>query len=169
MNETIDAARVPILDDARIRRKLLRMAWQIWEHNSGSDAVTLVGIADNGTFFAEKLAAHLRDMSPLRVSILRLDLDKRAPMQSPVVLSGPIEDASLVLVDDVANSGRTLLYALRPLMEASPDKILIAVLLERKHKSFPVAPDIIGQSVATTLQEHIQVSISGNRIEAFLS
>lgn len=168
MNESTSAARVPILDDARIRRKLLRMAWQIWEHNSDRDSVTLVGIADNGTFFAGKLAEHLRAISPLRVSILRLDLDKRSPMSAPTALSGGIQDASLVLVDDVANSGRTLLYALRPLMEAQPEKILIAVLVERKHKFFPVAPDIIGQSVATTLQEHIQVSISEDRIEAYL-
>lgn len=168
MNDTNGAARVPILDDARIRRKLQRMAWQIWEHNSGRDAITLVGIADNGTFFAEELAAQLRGISPLRVSILRLDLDKRQPLASPITLSGEIKDRSLVLVDDVANSGRTLLYALRPLMETAPEKILIAVLVERKHKSFPVAPDIIGQSVATTLQEQILVSISESRIEAYL-
>lgn len=166
MNET--TARVPILGDALIRRKLLRMAWQIWEHNSEREAISLIGISDNGSFVAEQLAEHLKAISPLQVHILRLDMDKESPMQAGITLSSAIQDKSLVLVDDVANSGRTLLYALRPLMEAAPEKILIAVLVERKHKSFPVAPDIIGQSVATTLQEHIIVSRTSDRIEAFL-
>jgi len=168
MNATTTAARVPILDKARIERKLLRMAWQIWEHNSNRQAITLIGIADNGVHLAEQLAAHLKAISPLQVSTLRLDIDKRAPSDSPIKLSGPINDASLVLVDDVANSGKTLLYALKPLTEAKPEKILIAVLVERKHKSFPVAPDIIGQRVATTLQENIIVAIQNNEITAYL-
>lgn len=165
---TIQAARVLILDRARIERKLLRMAWQIWEHNSGRDAVTLIGIADNGVHLAERLAEHLKAISPLAVSILRLDIDKRKPLDSAIRLSAAIKDKSLVLVDDVANSGKTLLYALKPLMEATPEKILITVLVERKHKSYPVAPDIIGQRVATTLQENIIVSIEGENIEAYL-
>jgi pyrimidine operon attenuation protein/uracil phosphoribosyltransferase len=167
MNAT-PTARVPILNKAQIERKLLRMAWQIWEHNSNREAVTLIGITNNGEHLARKLADHLGAICPLRVTILRLDMDKRAPMEEPIRLTGQVEDASLVLVDDVANSGRTLLYALRPLMDTRPEKILIAVLVERKHKSFPVAPDIIGQSIATTLQEHILVSIEGDNIEAYL-
>lgn len=168
MNATTSKARIPILDKARIDRKLLRMAWQIWEHNSNQDAVTLIGIADNGFYLAERLAAHLNAICPLRISILRLDLNKRAPLETSIHLSGAITDSSLVLVDDVANSGKTLLYALKPLIDASPEQILIAVLVERKHKSFPVAPDIIGQRVATTLQENILVTIEGDNIAAYL-
>jgi pyrimidine operon attenuation protein/uracil phosphoribosyltransferase len=168
MNATTQATRVVILDKARIERKLLRMAWQLWEHNSNRNAVTLIGIADNGVNLAERLAGHLKAISTLSVSILRLDLDKKSPSASAIQLSAPIKDASLVLVDDVANSGKTLLYALKPLMEAAPEKVLIAVLVERKHKSYPVAPDIIGQRVATTLQENILVSIEGDNIEAYL-
>src|SRR4051812_28632175 len=115
MNAT--ASRVLILDGQRIERKLLRMAWQIWEYNSNRAAVTLIGIAGSGESIAEKLAAHLRDISPLAVTVLRLELSKKSPVQSPVTLSGPITDSAVVLVDDVANSGRTLLYALRPLMD----------------------------------------------------
>ncbi|MBS1616760.1 MAG: phosphoribosyltransferase [Bacteroidetes bacterium] len=166
MNET--TARVPILSDALIRRKLRRMAWQIWEHNSERASITLIGISDNGSFVAEKLAEHLNAIAPIQVRLLRLDINPAAPIPNGIRLSGTIEDPSLVLVDDVANTGRTLLYALRPLMEAQPEKILIAVLVERKHKSFPVAPDIIGQSVATTLQEHIHVSRKDGLIEAYL-
>lgn len=168
MNPTISGTRVPIMDKGRIERKLLRMAWQILEHNSDQESISLIGIADNGMHLAARLAQHLEAIGRLRVNTLRLDLNKRSPSDSPIVLSQEIRDKSLVLVDDVANSGKTLLYALKPLMESVPERILIAVLVERKHKSFPVAPDIIGQRVATTLQEHILVTIEGGEIAAYL-
>lgn len=72
----------------------------------------------------------------------------------------------MVLVDDVTNSGRTLLYAMRPLLDFNLKKIMIAVLVDRKHKSFPVSPDIVGHSIATTLQEHIEVECKGEEIMA---
>ena len=162
------ASRVLILDSQRIERKLLRMAWQIWEHNSNRSSITLIGIAESGEAIAQKLAAHLRDISPLKVTVLRLELSKKDPVHSPVTLSGAIVDSSIVLVDDVANSGRTLLYALKPVLEAAPEKILISVLVNRKHKSFPVNPDIIGHQVATTLQENIIVSIEDGAMAAYL-
>src|SRR5438045_3814574 len=112
MNVNTSATRVLILDNARIERKLLRMAWQIWEHNSSRESVTLIGIAGNGTHLAETLAGHLRSICPLRVSVVSLTMNKRAPMDSPIQMSDALKDGSLVLVDDVANSGKTLLYAL---------------------------------------------------------
>lgn len=160
--------RVLLLDARRIERKLLRMAWQIWEHNSDRDAVTLVGIAEGGAIIADKLAGHLRVISDLTITVRRLELSKRSPLQSPVTIDGDIPDDSVVLVDDVANSGRTLLYALRPIMDAGPDKILIAVLVNRKHKSFPINADIIGHQVATTLQENIIVSFGEDGMSAHL-
>ncbi len=166
MNAT--GSRVLILDAQRIERKLLRMAWQIWEHNSHQSSVTLIGIAGSGAEVARKLAAHLRDISPLHVTVLELELSKKAPLEAAIILSGPINDSSLVLVDDVANSGRTLLYALKPIMDAAPEKILIAVLVDRKHKSFPVNPDIIGHQVATTLQENIIVTLDQGLMAAYL-
>lgn len=168
MNAATGAPRVPIIEVSRVERMLLRMAWQIWEHNSSRHTVTLVGIADNGEHIARRLAAHLQSICPLKVTTLRLDMNKREPLESRITLSQPVSDSSIVLVDDVANSGKTLMYALRPLMEATPEKILIAVLVDRKHKSFPVAPDIIGQRVATTLQENILVTIEGDTIAAYL-
>lgn len=163
-----NASRVLILDGQRIERKLARMAWQIWEHNSHRSSVTLVGIAENGISIAQKLAAQLRQISSLQVTVRALTLSKKNPLGSPVTVDGTIDDASVVLVDDVANSGRTLLYALKPILETAPEKVLIAVLLDRKHKSFPVSPDIIGHQLATTLQEHIIVQVDEQGMSAFL-
>ena len=162
------ASRVLILDTQRIERKILRMAWQIWEHNSNRQSLTLIGIAGSGEAIADKLAGHLRDISSLAVTVLKLELSKKDPVQSPVTVSDEIRDDSVVLVDDVANSGRTLLYALKPVMDAGPKQILISVLVNRKHKSFPVSPDIIGHQVATTLQENIVVSQENGKMVAYL-
>jgi len=164
----VTASRVLLLDSNRIRRKILRMAWQIWEYNSDRSSICLIGIAEGGYAIAQLLADHLSAISPLKVNILRLEMSKRAPVDTPIKLSGPIEDSSLVLVDDVANSGRTLLYALQPLMKAAPEKVLIAVLVDRKHKSFPLSPDIIGHQVATTIQENISVQFDQGQINAYL-
>ena len=161
-------SRILILDEERIARKIVRMAWQIFEHNSSRASVTLIGIADGGAIIAQKLAGHLRDISPLAVTVARLDLDKKSPAGKIANVNGPVDDKSIVLVDDVANSGRTLLYALQALLDKAPEQILIAVLVDRKHKSFPITPDIIGHQVATTIQGNIVVQLDGGGMKAFL-
>lgn len=166
MNGTV--AHVLLLDHERITRKLLRMAWQIWEHNSDESGVTLVGIASGGYEIAQKLAEELNKISPLNIHVVRLEMDKKNPTHSEISLDSAIANKSVVLIDDVANSGKTLLYALHPILLTEPDKVLIAVLVNRKHKVYPVTPDIIGQEVATTLQEHIEVSFENGKIQAFL-
>ena len=75
-----------------------------------------------------------------------------------------LDGKSIIVVDDVANSGRTLLYALNPFLNVIAKKIQIAVLLDRKHKSYPVSADYIGTSLATTYQEHISVEVKSGKV-----
>lgn len=157
---------VLILDKQRIAHKLQRMAYQVWEHNSNEKAITLLGIEGSGLAVAENLAVRIREISSLNVEVLSLKLNKRKPLENPASISHNLTGKSVVLVDDVANSGKTLLYALRPVLDYDTAKILIAVLVDRKHKSFPVSPDIVGHSIATTLQEHIEVETDGSEITA---
>ncbi len=70
----------------------------------------------------------------------------------------------IIVVDDVSNSGKTLLYALKPFINSHPKKIQILVLVERTHTSFPVRPDYVGLSIATTIQEHIFVEVNGEEV-----
>lgn len=156
--------RILILDQQRIDLKLQRMAFQIWEHNSDVPAVTLIGIESGGATVAQSLGERLRRISPLDVTVRTIKMNKKDPLVTPLVLSDDLNGQNIVLVDDVANSGKTLLYALRPLLEFRLNKIMIAVLVDRKHKTFPVTPDIIGHSVATTLQEHIVVELDGDTV-----
>jgi len=158
--------RILILDQERIQWKLQRMAYQIWEHNSHETEVTLIGIDGSGLAVAQNIAARLRDISPLQVHVLSLKMNKRKPLEQEVVINENLTGRSVVLVDDVANSGKTLLYALKPVLDFDAKRIMIAVLVDRKHKSYPVSPDIVGHSIATTVHEHIEVETNGEVISA---
>jgi pyrimidine operon attenuation protein/uracil phosphoribosyltransferase len=96
--------------------------------------------------------------------MISISLDKKEPKE--VVLSKQIDfnNRVIIIIDDVANSGRTLLYALKPFLAFQPKKIQALVLLGRSHNSFPVYPDYVGLSVATTLQEHIYVEVSEDKV-----
>jgi pyrimidine operon attenuation protein/uracil phosphoribosyltransferase len=106
----------------------------------------------------------LSGVSELKTVLISIDLDKRAPKE--VVLSQKIDfnDKVIIVIDDVANSGRTLLYAMKPFLEFQPKKIQALVLVARSHNSFPVHPDYVGLSIATTLQEHIYVEVSKDMV-----
>jgi len=162
----MDKQRVLILDKERIDRKLQRMAYELWESNSNETAVTLIGIEGSGLAVAQSLASRLQAISPLQVFVLSMKLNKRKPLAEEVKIDEDLNGRSVILVDDVANSGKTLLYAMKPVLNSEPKHIMIAVLVDRKHKSFPVSPDIVGHTVATTMQEHIEVETNGSEILA---
>lgn len=162
----MEKQRILILDKERIAWKLQRMAYEVWEHNSNEKSVTLVGIQDSGLAIAKNLANKLQEISSLEVDVISVKMNKKQPLKNDIAIDKDLSGRSVVLVDDVANSGKTLLYALKPLLEFEMKKILIAVLVDRKHKSYPISPDIVGHSVATTLQEHIEVETSGETITA---
>jgi pyrimidine operon attenuation protein/uracil phosphoribosyltransferase len=156
--------RILILDRERINWKLQRMAFQIWEHNSSATQITLIGIEQAGASVARSLGERLRQISPLEVVVHSLKVNKKDPLATPITISEDLNGKNIVLVDDVANSGKTLLYALRPVLDFRPAKVMIAVLVDREHKAFPVTPDIIGHSIATTLQENIVVELDGDTV-----
>jgi pyrimidine operon attenuation protein/uracil phosphoribosyltransferase len=158
--------KVLILDQKQIDRKLQRMAFEIWEQNSSEQEVTLIGIEGAGKVLAKNLAKRLKEIAPISVKLFTISLNKKSPLNEAIVLSEQSISNSVVLIDDVANSGKTLLYALKPLLDLQVLKITIAVLVDRKHKSFPIQPDIVGHSIATTLQNHIEVVCEDDEIVA---
>lgn len=155
-----------ILDKERINWKLQRMAYEIWEHFSNEKSVTLVCIEGGGVVVAKSLVKRLNEIGSLKTDLITLKLNKRNPLASEITINEDLNGKSLVLVDDVANSGKTLLYALAPILKYEPKKVIIAVLVDRRHKSFPITPDIVGHSVSTTLQEHIEVETEGDQVTA---
>lgn len=155
-----------ILGAEQIEWKLQRMAYQIWEQNIDQKELTIIGIANNGLVLAQNIAAKLRKISPLDINIIELVLNKVAPLTNMPVITEDLNGKSVVIIDDVASSGKVLLYALRPVLQYMPSKIILAVLVDRKHKSYPVYPEIVGHSLSTTLQENIRCESDGTTIKA---
>jgi pyrimidine operon attenuation protein/uracil phosphoribosyltransferase len=91
-------------------------------------------------------------------------LDKKEPKEVTVSRAMDFTGKVIIVVDDVANSGRTLLYAMKPFLDFLPKKIQALVLVARSHNSFPVHPDYVGLSIATTLQEHIYVEVGKGKV-----
>ena len=152
MSETI------LLNSDAIRSKLNRIAIEIIENNFKEQEIVLLGIYERGALIAEFLAQEIKK-EQVNVSVGYIHIDKLNPLKHPINLNfeGSLNNKVIVLVDDVANSGATLFYAFQPLINLEFKKLQIAVLVDRQHKKFPIAPDYIGISVSTTLQEMIYV------------
>lgn len=97
--------------------------------------------------------------------MISVSLDKKNPKEVKVNRQLDYQNQVIILIDDVSNSGKTLLFAIKPFLDSSPKKIQALVLVERSHKAFPVKPDYVGLSVSTTLQEHIYVEVENGRVK----
>lgn len=153
-----------ILSKEVVAKKLRRMAFEILENNTGEKEIILAGIRESGSVVAKVMQNMLGEISSIKTELITITLDKKQP--SEVSLSKKIDfnNKVIIVVDDVSNSGKTLLYALKPFIDSSPKKIQTLILVERTHTSFPVRPDYVGLSIATTIQDHIFVEVEGEEI-----
>jgi pyrimidine operon attenuation protein/uracil phosphoribosyltransferase len=155
-----------ILNKQLAIQKLNRMALELAETLSEDLApLIIIGIRNSGTVIAEKLGKFLAGYIKNEIEIISVTMDKSHPSTVTLSKSMDFNNVHVVFVDDVTNSGRTLLYALKPLLDFYPKSIQTLVLVERMHKLFPVKPDYVGLSIATTLQEHIHVEVINGEIE----
>ncbi len=155
-----------ILDDRRIRQKIKRLAIEILEHHFGEPELILAGLNNNGVGFAQLLLAELLPIAPsdMTVTLTRIRLNPANPLEYDPYIEMPAEslrEKSIIIVDDVANTGRTIFYAVQPLLGVLPRQVEVAVLVDRKHKSFPIKADYVGLSLYTTLKDDIEVQIRG--------
>ena len=149
-----------VLDQRQINQKVKRLAYEILEHNFKEKELIFIGINNRGSQFAKMLVDELTNLTKIKLSQTRLQISPAAPLESDIVLDKPIHELknkAIILVDDVANTGRTIFYAFKPLLEILPKKVEVAVLVDRKHKSFPVKVDYRGLTLATTFDENIDV------------
>lgn len=158
--------RVLILDKERIEFKLRRMAYEIWERNSDEKEIIVIGIENAGSIVAHNLVAILKKIAPIKIKAISVAINKKSPLDFVFAMDENLNGKTVVMVDDVANSGKTLMYALNGILSYDLKKIMVAVLVDRKHKSFPIAADIVGHTVATTLQDHIEVETTGKKVTA---
>jgi pyrimidine operon attenuation protein/uracil phosphoribosyltransferase len=151
-------------------RKIQRMAYEIVERNSNEKEIIVAGIKESGLIIANLLKGFLKEIFNGEIIILEITIDKKDPKKVSFSPETDFENKIVIVVDDVSNTGKTLLYSLKPLLNFYPEKIQTLVLVERSHKEFPVSPDYVGLSVSTALSEKIIVEteageIAGARIE----
>lgn len=159
-----------ILTNTQIQHKIKRIAYQIYEANFTSTTLVLAGIADNGFILAKKLQVVLEEISPLKIVLCEVKIDKKKPL-NPVTTTlntADYKNASLVLVDDVLSSGTTLMYAVKHFLEVPLKQFKTAVLVDRNHKKYPVKADFKGVSLSTSLKEHVQVSFKDKEAKAYM-
>jgi len=148
-----------ILSHQEIEHKIRRIAYQIYETFVDEDTVVIAGIVSNGYALAEKIAAKLEQISDLKILLCEVHVDKQNP-QAPIATSlqkSEYQNKGLVLVDDVLNSGTTLVYGVKHFLDVPLTKFKTAVLVDRNHKKYPVKADFKGISLSTSSLEHVKV------------
>jgi pyrimidine operon attenuation protein/uracil phosphoribosyltransferase len=161
-----------ILDSDRVHQKLRRMALEIYERTSSHEKIVIVGILTSGFQIARILESYLSEFSGNVHEVYSLKINKVNPIEFPAETNLPdsiLSGATLILVDDVQNSGKTMIYAIRRFLDFPVRAVQTCVLVDREHPDFPVRSDYVGISLSTTLQEHISVEVNDNTIEVFLS
>ncbi|HKL02343.1 MAG TPA: phosphoribosyltransferase family protein [Cryomorphaceae bacterium] len=162
--------RTLVLDHQTIDQKLRRIAYQIYEYNYREEEIVLVAIEKQGVELANRIKPILEEISGKKFTMLRLKVDKKNPLKTPELNeSGDVmNDRSVILVDDVLNSGRTLMYGARYILEFPVKKLTTAVLVDRRHRRFPIKADFAGLTLSTTLQDHISVVFKKGKDAVYL-
>lgn len=151
--------------------RIRRIAFQIHESNTDVDEIVVAGIMSSGFKLAEEIARVLTEITPIKVVCCQVNINKKVPLEpiSTSLKASDYRDKSLVLIDDVLNSGKTLMYGVRHFLEVPLKRFKTAVLIDRNHKNYPVKADFKGLSLSTSLHEHVEVIHSDKGFEAYLT
>jgi pyrimidine operon attenuation protein/uracil phosphoribosyltransferase len=160
-----------VLDHDDLRRTLVRIAHEIVEKNPGGESLAVVGIHTRGAFLAKRVHALVGELSgadipfgDLDISFYRDDVDARTPAAQPVVhashLDFELAGRTVALVDDVLFTGRTARAAIEALFDyGRPDRVQLAVLVDRGHRELPIRPDYVGKNLPTARDERVYVRL----------
>jgi pyrimidine operon attenuation protein / uracil phosphoribosyltransferase len=151
-----------ILDNLQIKRKIKRMAFEIAESNFENHKIYFLGINNNGYNYASMLMKALKKISDKELILARLNLKPQNPIENDISLDidkTKLNGHAVIVVDDVANTGRSLFYAMKVIMDILPVKVETAVLVDRMHKQFPVNINYVGLTFATTIHDNIKVNL----------
>ena len=160
-----------LLNHEQIQQKINRMAYQLFENNFTETEIVLAGIEQRGNVLAQRIQIALSKFSKQKVTLLSIVVEKDTPyqtFQNTEIAKDIFENKVVIVVDDVLNSGKTLIYGVNQFLHAPVKKISTLVLIDRNHKCFPVNADYVGLSLATTLKQNIRVVFSDTNDEVFL-
>ena len=164
-----------LLDEEQLRRTLSRIAHEIIERNDDLDAVALVGIHTRGVPIAQRLRRLVEERSGVELELGQLDITfhrddvhvragnaprRPQPLVRDTKLEFELESRTVILVDDVLSTGRTIRAAIDALIEfGRPDRVQLAVLVDRGHRELPIRPDYVGKNLPTSRGDHIHVEL----------
>jgi len=160
-----------ILDNKKIKKILTRIAYQIVEINLNESEIFLVGVQKNGFEIAQLINSELEKISKLKTNVFSISIDKKKPnkkIYSDLNLE-LISNKNIILVDDVLNTGKTLIHAVKYLLNSTLTKLITVVLIDRNHKIFPIKVDIKGTSISTTIDQRIDVIAENGNLRALIS
>ena len=159
-----------ILDFKLIKKKIRRISLQIIEANPNDDEIIVAGIENNGYIIAKKICDEIKKISDKKIQLCSIKIDKKNPRKeiTTSIVEEQYKNKSVVIVDDVLNSGSTLMYAVKYFLDTKLKKLKTAVLVDRNHKKYPIKADYKGLSLSTSIQNHVEVSIDDNEINAYL-
>ena len=160
-----------ILDKEEIQEKIKRISYEIYEENFDDKSILVCGIEKNGSIIAKKIIKELESICDINIEFISINLNKKKPLNTVEIKSSKnnIKNKSIVLIDDVSNTGKTLIYVIKELIKFEPKKINTAVLVNRDHTLFPIKINFIGLSLSTSIKSHIEVSLDNKDIGAYLT
>lgn len=160
----MSAVQTVVLNETQINQKIDRLAFQIYENHYSEDEIIIGGIAGTGFKLAELLCERLAKFDDLKIRLVPVHVDKTNPYGADPIVDlerEDVEDKVVILVDDVLNSGKTLIYGIKYFLKVKLKALRTVALVDRDHKRFPVKADYVGLHLSTTLQEHVNVVLDG--------
>ena len=162
-----------VLDNKKTEQIIKRIAYQLYEDFIDEDEIAMVGIKDNGFLFAELLAKELNSLSTKNNTVLLayIEIDKVNPTGNEMKLSIDkelLKEKNVIIVDDVLNSGNTLMHVASFVMKENVKLMRTVSLVDRRHRKFPIRADYVGLTLSTTVKEHIEVEFNNSKIAAYL-
>lgn len=161
-----------ILNSKQIEQKINRIAYEIYENNYDEKEIIIAGISDNGYILAKRIAGVLEKISPIKHKMIDIKINKENPIAAEIQIALSNKDLKnkvIILIDDVLNSGKTLIFGAKPFLSASVKRLTTVVLVDRGHNRYPIKADFVGLSLSTTLQEHITVELKKGKEAVYLS
>ena len=154
-----------ILTKKEVNQKIRRIAYEIYENNFEEKELIIAGIYDSGFALAKRLVKELSQICPVKTQLVKVSINKISPLKEEISLDcdlNSLRNKSVILVDDVLKTGRTMSFSLKAFLGAEIRKMEAAVLVDRSHKSFPIDAKYKGYELSTTINEHVEVRLSGD-------
>ena len=153
-----------ILNTDQIKKIVKRIAYQIQENNLEYSEIILIGVYNNGYMLAKIIEKELKQISKSSIELISIKINKKNPLDKIDLdcKKEYLKNKSIVLIDDVLHTGRTLIYCVKHLLDMSPINFNTVVLVDRNHKKFPIKVDFKGISLSTSMSEHVDVVFEKN-------